>query len=633
MKIERRVGQFALVTLALSTITGACVPDDDCAMTATCPPENDGATSERADAVDRQPDTSMGSDGGAHSDASVDVGRGADDAPFGADQSAPGDGALFGDAPPDESTPLGDALPGDSALPSDGTPRTDAPSSIPCAAGTKRCGEQCVAVDDPTYGCGATSCDKSSCPVAGTGTLACQGGACVIATCGAGTKKCAGKCVALDDPTYGCGTTTCDATTCPVPGSGTLTCAAGACVIGSCGTGTKKCGTKCVPTDRNNGCSDLANCSPCAASETCVGSPTKCACVPNNDACAGKNCGSVVNNCGQMVSCGNCTAPQTCNGGGTSGMCGCTKKTCTGLCGPQPDGCGGTLQCPACCVPKTTCSATDCGMVSNNCGGMLSCKAPKTCAASDCGKTIDTGCGTTVNCPACPCTDNGTACSGKVCGTAVNNCGATVTCQPNACTALPETIVSCKSNQCVLDCPQGATPLSCSTASAPACGRWTFEAPNGVATAEGWFASDPGGNRGGAHNNIWDTSAPFISNGALGMKFTSSNGWIVPSVKLCPQEQQLSLAGKTISARVRVELNAGSPPSNLSAALYGVETAFDPMRSVVIAYTAQDFAAGTWITLTGMAPDLLSLSQISIELQVWSSTSGGTVFIDDVNVQ
>src|SRR4051812_9819664 len=36
-----------------------------------------------------------------------------------------------------------------------------------CAAEEKLCGGMCVAISDPKYGCGATTCDASTCPTAG----------------------------------------------------------------------------------------------------------------------------------------------------------------------------------------------------------------------------------------------------------------------------------------------------------------------------------------------------------------------------------------------------------------------------------------------------------------------------------
>lgn len=173
-----------------------------------------------------------------------------------------------------------------------------------CAAGSKKCGGGCVSIADPAYGCGMTTCDASACPNAGVGgTVVCQSGACVIGACAAGAKKCGTKCVDVSDPTYGCGAATCDATGCPAAGTGTLVCQGGACAVGTCGTGTKKCGDKCVPLDANNGCGDVARCTPCASNEACMGAPVSaCTCVPvaMATACSGK-CGPVANGCGERT--------------------------------------------------------------------------------------------------------------------------------------------------------------------------------------------------------------------------------------------------------------------------------------------------------------------------------------------
>ena len=118
-----------------------------------------------------------------------------------------------------------------------------------CGAGTKKCGGACVNLDDVQYGCSATSCDATACPEVAGATFACSVGVCVVDTCPEGTKKCGDNCVALDDVNYGCGATTCDKSTCPAPGTATLACQAGACVIGTCGARTKKCGDRCVAID------------------------------------------------------------------------------------------------------------------------------------------------------------------------------------------------------------------------------------------------------------------------------------------------------------------------------------------------------------------------------------------------
>jgi len=212
-----------------------------------------------------------------------------------------------------------------------------------CTAEQKLCGGMCVEANDPTYGCGAATCDASACPSQVTGaTVACEGSTCVIATCPADYKNCGDKCVAISDPTYGCSETTCDAKSCPAPGSGTLVCRDSACVIGVCGAGTKKCGSNCVTTDANHGCEDASRCTACANNEACSGTPTTCQCVPTPkaSACSGKNCGSAPNGCGGMYACGTCSSPSapicvsgTCKQCGSvadcpSGTFNCTNNAC-----------------------------------------------------------------------------------------------------------------------------------------------------------------------------------------------------------------------------------------------------------------------------------------------------------------
>jgi hypothetical protein len=213
-----------------------------------------------------------------------------------------------------------------------------------CEAGTKECDGRCVSLTDPTYGCGAATCDASTCPSQSTGaTLVCEGSACVVGTCPDGYKSCDNKCVAISDPTYGCGATSCDASSCPPAGTGTLVCQDSTCVVGTCGAGTKKCGSNCVTTDANNGCADAARCTACANNEACSGTPSTCQCVPTPmaAACANKNCGSVSNGCNGTYTCGTCSSPSApicvsnnCKQCSTvtdcpSGTFNCTNNTCT----------------------------------------------------------------------------------------------------------------------------------------------------------------------------------------------------------------------------------------------------------------------------------------------------------------
>jgi hypothetical protein len=138
---------------------------------------------------------------------------------------------------------------------------------------------------------------------------------------------------------------------------------------------------------------------------SCVGTPT---CTPQTCASLGYACGPQGDGCGGTLQCGTCTSPQTCGGGGVYGQCGypdagaCTPKTCAQLgynCGPQGDGCGGTLQCGTCTSPQT-CGG---GGVYGHCGypDAGSC-TPMTCAQQNinCGAAGD-GCGNPLSCGSC----------------------------------------------------------------------------------------------------------------------------------------------------------------------------------------------------------------------------------------
>jgi sulfatase modifying factor 1 len=235
-----------------------------------------------------------------------------------------------------------------------------------CGPDQKICDDQCVDIDDVNYGCTATSCNMSGCPAAGSATLACEAGMCVIGGCSTGTKKCDGKCVAISDPTYGCGDTSCDASDCPDPGAGTLVCEGGACSVGTCGVDTKQCGNKCVPLDENNGCSDPSDCTACASYESCLGTPTSCTCRADDvEACKGQACGTAVNNCQETIDCPNtcvapaalcsdnacieCSVPADCPGPGSNV---CARATCTN------QKCGYTTAPSGTTCPGGSCSTT-----------------------------------------------------------------------------------------------------------------------------------------------------------------------------------------------------------------------------------------------------------------------------------
>ena len=278
-----------------------------------------------------------------------------------------------------------------------GSGTSGAPAGLTCDATHKPCGEKCVALDDPAYGCGAATCNTSACPAAGTGTLACDGETCVIGSCGTGNKKCAGKCVALADPTYGCGLDTCDDTACPDPGAGTLVCAGLSCSMGNCGDNSKKCGKKCVPLDANNGCADPNSCAACAANEVCSGTPSKCQCIADNvEACKGIACGPAINNCGTEIQC-----PTTCLTPNTCGTTAATQNSCV-------------------CNANDPCAGKACGQATNSCNKLIDCK--NTCVGTNapfCVGNTCHDCNVSADCP----TPGGNLCAVTTCTN--HSCGFT----------------------------------------------------------------------------------------------------------------------------------------------------------------------------------------------------------------
>ncbi len=152
---------------------------------------------------------------------------------------------------------------------------------------------------------------------------------------------------------------------------------------------------------------------------TIFGGDSGSLCKPKTCADLGYTCGPNGDGCGGTLDCGTCTAPEYCGGGGYS-KCGgsifnapdgaprCTPKQCSDYgytCGPAADGCGGLLQCGSCTAPAfcggggfNVCGLGDAG--TNPDGGSI-CPA-KSCADQgfDCGQAGD-GCGGTIDCGTC----------------------------------------------------------------------------------------------------------------------------------------------------------------------------------------------------------------------------------------
>jgi hypothetical protein len=92
---------------------------------------------------------------------------------------------------------------------------------------------------------------------------------------------------------------------------------------------------------------------------------------------------------------------------GSTEILDCTPLTCDDVaCGKHDDGCGGTLDCGECCVPKDVCNPGDCGVIFDGCSGNIDCGPccePLSCAqlVIPCGIATD-NCGNEIDCGPCP---------------------------------------------------------------------------------------------------------------------------------------------------------------------------------------------------------------------------------------
>ena len=219
----------------------------------------------------------------------------------------------------------------------DATAGSDA-SPAPCAGATKACGDRCVDVDDPGYGCGVTGCAPCSLAHA---TAGCLGGACAVAECARGYEDC--------DKVGSNG--------CEVDLTGSHD---------HCGTCIRVCNAGQV-------CSAGACGSTCEAGRTaCAGS---CVDLGTDDA----NCGGCGIACGARASCedGKCVSTAVDAGvdaSGDAGACGlpgaCTAGTYTVTTSGCTSGQHRVLYCDDSCHETLYADCATCGTVGADCCGL-----------------------------------------------------------------------------------------------------------------------------------------------------------------------------------------------------------------------------------------------------------------------
>src|SRR6185437_11855909 len=295
-------------------------------------------------------------------------------------------------------------------------------------------------------GAGGVSGEGDDCgcePETGTGTGT---------GCAANQKVCAGKCVDVYDPTYGCTQTGCTACATQYPNA-QQACLNGACALGFCDTGFKNC-------DLNdaNGCethvpNDPNNCGACGA---------RCTIPHATASCSGGMCGvavcdtgwvdcdnDVTNGCevdlmGDPMNCGACgNQCPPCPDAGIP----CQQGSCLLCCAPHYTQCPGDP--PNACVTQLG-TNQNC----NFCGD--ACALPN--ATSECTPSTapppapDFTC-TLVSCDTgfADCDSNpATGCEANT-QTDANNCG---TCG-NVCPAGPDSTAVCKAGACSIACSPG----------------------------------------------------------------------------------------------------------------------------------------------------------------------------------
>ncbi len=335
---------------------------------------------------------------------------------------------------------------------SGGSGATGGASCFP-GPGEKACGERCVSVEEPAFGCSADSCSACVTPNASS---RCELGACAIAGCAAGYTDCAGG--AAD----GCETNTDqDPRNCGACGNDCFSnttadnwrCTAGKCEVSHCPVGFEDC---------NGLASDGCEVELATTASDCGFCHNSCALAHASAACEGGAC--VVSKCDDGY--GDCddSAPNGCEAdlavdanhcGACSRACSDTQvnqRTCAaGVCTSSCNSGFGNCARPAAkdaddgCETNTNTSTSNCGACGSPCSKAHS--SAQSCAAGQCTHTCQSGWGDCGG-PKPGATDDGcevnTATTKEHCGA----CG-------KACSTAHSTAQTCAAGQCSHTCQGG----------------------------------------------------------------------------------------------------------------------------------------------------------------------------------
>ncbi|MEZ4375617.1 MAG: hypothetical protein R3B07_32705 [Polyangiaceae bacterium] len=316
----------------------------------------------------------------------------------------------------------------------------------------KACGDTCVNVNDPAFGCAAPGC--SSCVVPNA-TPVCSGVNCAIGSCAAGFDDCNtdavdGCEINIDQDPRNCGGcgNDCFANTT----ADNWRCVAGKCEVSSCPLGFEDCNQ-----DPSDGCevdlnSSVGNCGFCSnpcnlANATAQCNAGQCE-VGSCDSGYGDCDGTAANGCevNTQVDADHCGA---CNRGCSTSHV--NQRTCAaGVCTSSCDNGWGNCSRPATgadngCETNTNTSAANCG----GCGAACSTShsSAQTCSSGQCTHTCQNGFGD-CDAPRPGSTDNGCEVNLQ---NSKNNCGACGA----ACSTSHSTGQTCSGGQCQHTC-QGA---------------------------------------------------------------------------------------------------------------------------------------------------------------------------------